>query len=219
MLRHTSTWRGMRFRGLLEDMDSSRSTSFLIPAWRNKCSRTILSWSWLRMDSPTLRRTWNDTVHVFMCSGALWSWLHSHYRLLVSFPHIDRRKAAHIGGLDFLYITKEWIWMFRVGCSWFMGWDSSMNHSLAFIDIPDVRQILGGGLLMSLNVTDQMIFIHRLKKATQPLKTWSTEINITWNVSFITKGGSAFSPQVLKSRIRMTDLVKKEPTPNKRENL
>lgn len=177
MLRHTSTWRGMRFRGLLEDMDSSCSTSFLIPAWRNKCSRTILSWSWLRMDSPTLRsaqrRTWKDTVHVFMCSGALWSWLHGHYRLLFSFSHIDRRKAAHIGGLDFLYISKEWIWMFWVGCSWFMGWDLSMNHSIVFIDIPDVRQILGGGLLMSLNVMDQMIFIHRLKKQHSP---WRLEV-------------------------------------------
>lgn len=43
-----------------------------------------------------------------------------------------------------------------------------MNHSIVFIDIPDVRQILGGGLLMSLNVMDQMIFIHRLKKQHSP---------------------------------------------------
>lgn len=174
MLHHTSIWRGMRFRGLLEDMDSSCSTSFLIPARRNKCSRTILSWSRLRMDSPTLRaaqwRTWKDAVHVFLSSGALWSSLHSHYLLLFPFSHIVRRKAAHIGGLDFIYISQEGqlnpllvrldvlSWMFLI-------------YGLGYVD--DVWQIVGDGLLMSLNVMDQMIFVHRLKKQHSP---WRLEI-------------------------------------------
>lgn len=113
MLRHTSIWRGMRFRGLLEDMDSSCSTSFLIPARRNKCSHTILSWSRLRMDSPTLRaaqrRTWKDTVHVFLCSGALWSSLHGHYLLLFPFsPHWQKKSSPHRRvGFHLQYITQE----------------------------------------------------------------------------------------------------------------
>lgn len=93
-----------------------------------------------------------------------------------------------------------------------------MNHSLAFIDIPDVRQILGGGLLMSLNVMDQMIFIHRIKSNTalEDLKCGDK-----YNLKYVFHNQGRVCFQSSSSEVKDKDdrFSQKEPTPNKRENL